>query len=268
MNIFRLLGYEKAIKYPQPKIDVPKGIISWQSDIGKFGEAPAVQTTTTVIWDGANSTDTLYNWVPPTEARIHDIVSTSLNDAAGLSGARVIRIWGLPDWASKEISEDIILTGTTPVPTVNSYVIIHRMKCLYPFGSGNSNAGDIKATAQTDGTVTAMILTGKGQTGMAILGIPSVQTAFLSKAKSSIIRPAAASRVSFDLLVNEDPTQNTNAFLNKHDWGLDTTGTSSNGPDWDPYKKIPGPAIIKIDGVASANNIRTSAWFNGYLVDN
>ena len=112
-------------------LEVGRGNVSGVTCVQKFGTAPSgIQTTTTDIWSRADATPTQQIWLAPTAARVHSIVSSSAQDASGGTGALSIIIYGLQDWNSAESSETVTLTGTTPVNTVNSYVIIHRMKCV------------------------------------------------------------------------------------------------------------------------------------------
>jgi hypothetical protein len=172
----RLWGLEELMQ-----CHLVDGHISGYRTVNKFGRANNVDAAPTDIWDMANTVQDEALWVAPTQARIHDIVSTDAGDdgdPAGV-GARTLRVFGLTDWDTAEVSEDIVLNGTTNVPTVNAYVIIHRMMVLTK-GATSVNVGNITATAQTDGTVTAEIYAGQGQTQMAIYGIPSTQAAYMT----------------------------------------------------------------------------------------
>lgn len=132
----------------------------------KFGRNPVVTGDTTEdVWDGGGL------WVPPTEARVHNLVSSSANDAAAGTGARTIKIYGLDANYDRQ-EETITLNGVTPVATTNSYTRIFRMVCQ-TWGSGQANAGNITATAVTDATVTAQVSTGNNQTLMAIYTVPN-----------------------------------------------------------------------------------------------
>ena len=175
----------------------------------------------------ADAAGTQQIWVAPTQARIHNITSSDTADdgtpeGAG-AGAQAVRISGLVDWDTAEVSEDVILNGTANVATSNSYVIIHRMKII-PVGSTyNNNAGIITATAQTDGSVTAQINIGNGQTEMAIYGIPSVQTAYMTSFDVNAHNtgnPSTVVETDYDLVINERPDLNLGVFVKKANIGL------------------------------------------------
>lgn len=79
--------------------------------INKFGYNPDVDIGTEYIWANGGL------WVPPTQARVHNIVSTDANDnGTGTTGALTLRIFGL-DTNYNEINEDITLNGQTIVAT-------------------------------------------------------------------------------------------------------------------------------------------------------
>jgi len=247
-----------------PAFDVPRGGIPGIYSVNKFGETTNADSgIATDIWDRANPTNNQAMWLAPTAARIHAIVSTSANDAVAGTGCSSIQLWGLTSWDAEEVSEIVILEGATPVNTINSYVIIHRMKGL-GFGSGNTNDGDITATAATDSTVTAQISAGNGQTLMAVYGVPSARTAYMPCFDFAVVRTVAAI-AEMTMFVNEDPSSNPKAFITKHTYGYDAGSTSSGGHKFDPYKKITGPAIIKFQVLTNTNNTIISGGFDLYM---
>lgn len=252
-------------------LEVARGRVGGISSVNKFGSAPSgVQTTATDIWSRANATPTQQIWLPPTTARVHAIVSSSTSDdgsPAGV-GARTLRVYGLTSWSAVEVSEDVVLDGTTPVNTVNSYVIIHRMKVLTS-GATSINVGTITATAATDGTVTAVILPGEGQTEMAIYGVPSIQSFYLTRWYCGVAKSSgAAADADFHLLVNETPTTNLLNYLYKSDFSLQTTGTNSFEKHYDNPVRFAGPCIIKVQATASVADLDAQSGFDGYLVTN
>lgn len=259
-------------------LEVAKGNVPGHYAVNKFGSSSNVDTTPTDIWDHA----TQNTWLPPTAARVHEIVSTSDADSdtggtvAQGAGARTIRIWGLQDWDTAETSEDIIMdgtaTGANSVDTVNSYVIIHRMKVLTTGSVGLfSNVGIISAIATTDGTTTAQIFTGKGQTQMAILGVPSTQSFFMYGLHGSIAKdsPGVTPKAGAIVFSTVDVENNPFTYLFKHTWTLQGDGlTSSTVPFSPPKNAFDGPCIIKVAMVADTNDSLADASFDGVLVDN
>lgn len=244
--------------------------IAWRSHVNKFGEAPSgVQTTATDIWSRADATPTQQIWLAPTAARIHAIVSSSANDdgdPAG-TGARTIRIYGLKTWDLAETSEDITLNGATPVNTVNSYVIIHRMKVL-TMGASGPNVGTISATAAVDNTVTAVILPSDGQTEMAIYGVPSNKIALLHRWCVNVDKASGVvASTDYQLRVNENPNVQTTGFLRKDDLSVQSTGTNSAERIYVIPMRFDGPCIIKVQAIASSADVDGEAGFDLEIID-
>lgn len=254
-------------------LDVARGLVSGVAAVYKFGSAPTgVQTSATDIWSRANATPTQQIWVAPTQARIHAIASDSDVDgktgAPTAAGARTLRVWGLPDWDTAETSQDITLDGTTSVNTT-ALVIIHRMKVLTA-GTTSINVGTITATAATDTSITAVILPTEGQTQMAIYGVPSTQTFYMTAFGGSMNDTTAQSRVDLRLLVNESPDSSplNTRFIVKTDVQIQNSGASFISRSFNPYVSYAGPCIIKLQARASAADTDVSASFQGYLVTN
>lgn len=250
--------------------EVALGNIPGYKSVNKFGEAPSgIQTTETDIWDRADATPTQQVWVAPTQARVHAIVSSSPQDANGGNGAAYVVVYGLTDWNTEEVSEVVTLNGINPVNTVNSYVIIHRMRAI---GQGSTiapgvNVGAISATAAVDGTITAVILAANGQTEMAIYGVPSVQDALIYRWSAQIDRTsAAAATADFRLRVNENPNVQLFGFVRKDDISLQSTGSNAHERNYKVPIKVSGPCIIKVAAVGSANDIDGEAQFDLVLV--
>jgi hypothetical protein len=228
----------------------------------KFGRATNVDNgVDTDIWDRANPTNDQAIWLAPTQARVHAIVSSSADDD-GDPGAGTVRVYGLKTWDSSETTEDVTMNGTTPVNTANSYVIINRMK-VFLSGTSGPNVGVITATAAVDGTVTAQIGAGMGQTQMAIYGIPSTKNAYMTSYYGSVIKASGSASIALTLLVNEEPDTTPTAFLVKHTNGASTAGGTYFRHEFTPYFSVvePGPAIIKLQANGDANDLDVSAGF-------
>jgi hypothetical protein len=238
------------------------------SPVFKFGRSTNVDATSTDIWDGANATLDQDIWLAPTAARIHAIVSSSTDDDGSPVGvgARTLRIWGLVDWDTSESSEDIIMNGITPVNTVNSYVIIHRMEVLTS-GTTKINVGIIKATAAVDSTITAQILVDQGQTSMAIYGASSNDTFCLTGGGGSLNAGGGSTKLSDNrFLYNKDPANRPTVFSTIDTEGLNTAGTSNFTRAYIPYRCFQGPLIVKGQSFGSTTNLDVSIYFQGFLV--
>lgn len=253
-----------------PALDIPLGNIPGQTPVNKFGETTNADSgVDTDVWDGANPTDDDDIWLAPTAARIHTIQSTSANDTTGGTGANSVQVFYLPDWDTAETSETITGNLNAGIAMANAAVIIHRMQVIPQANSTTSNVGTITATAAVDGTVTAQIQPGEGQTQMAIYGIPSTQTALMTQFYGSVLRANAATAFAdFSLLFNPSPNINTVVFLNKHSLGAQTTGQNPYRHKFDPYNKFTGPGILKLQVNGSADNLTVSGGFDLILVDN
>lgn len=249
---------------------VARGDVSNVAFINKFGRNIEIDASVTAdVWDGGKtvaSGGTSLIWLAPTAAAVHNIVSTSASDTSGGVGARTLRIYGLPDWDTTEVTEDITLNGTTDVAT-STYVIIYRMKVLTK-GATSVNVGLITATATapSNTTVTARIEIGKGQTQMAIFGIPSTRKFYIDRFYANINRSVtAAAAADIALLINPEPADEPVNFLTRHTFGLQTTGTSAFLIPFTTPKVIEGPAIVKVQVISTVNNLDVSSGFDGII---
>ena len=256
--------YPKQIK--DFNLEVARGNVPGMYSINKYGRTNNADAgVATDVWLGS---DFGFNpYIAPTAARIHNILSTSVNDTAAGSGARTIRIYGLQDWDSAETTEDITMNGTTVVVTANAYVMIHRVKVL-TWGT-IINDGNITVSAQVDATFTLGIVAGDGQSQSTVYGVPSTQKFYMNAFYASLNSAVIGADVEVDiiLMVNPAPDVETTQFIMKHCIKLQSSGTSAYPPRFDPPKIIPGPCIVKIEATASVDNTDVSAGFNGIVVD-
>jgi hypothetical protein len=260
-------------------LEVAKGNVPGHYSVNKFGSSTFVsQAGPWDVWDKDQQF-----WLAPTAARVHQIESTSDADAFGDgdnpqgAGARTVRIFGLKTWDTAETFEDVNLDGidddTNPVNTVESYVMIHRMIVLTTGSVGPfSNVGTISATAVVDGTVTAQINTPKGQTQMAIFGVPSTQIFYMYDFHASVAHTSAAPNTadSAGVIVfqSTDIVNNPTVFTFKHTAAVQDNGTTSLQLPFGPPKIFEGPCIIKLAMVASKDDAFVDASFDGILIDN
>jgi hypothetical protein len=256
---------------PSSGLEISIGNVPGRYPVNKFGlTSNADANVITDVWDAPAQPV----WLAPTAPRIHEILSDNDADSdtggavAQGAGLRTLRIWGLQTWDTRETSEDIIMDGTDGTDTVNSYVIIHRMEKI-TCGGSVPNIGTITAVAAVDGTITARINPIKGQTLMAILGVPSVQNFYMNNFSASIARASPVSAESGVIVrYNGEVKSNLLAFVFKHTSALNEDGTVANNRPFNPPKEFEGPCIIKMALTAKDNDTNGDASFDGVLVDN
>lgn len=258
-------------------LEVAKGNVAGHYAVNKFGRNIEVDAAVTAdIWDGGHtlaSGGTSLIWVAPTQARVHQLVSTSTDDngdPAGV-GARTVEVFYLTDWDTKETSIVKTMNGTTNV-ALPSLVMINRMKVLTK-GVTSSNVGIITATADTDGTVTSRINVGKGQTQQTVFGFPSTQKLYIYGVYAYANKAGgAAGLADVDLLLNPEPSDEILNFIIKHPGlGLQTVGTSGSSVPFHVPKSIfggNGGGLVKMQALSDSANMDISSGFSGLLIDN
>jgi hypothetical protein len=228
--------------------------------VRKFGRNKDLDVGGGDIWDGTGF------WVAPVGDVVHNIASTSADDASPSgTGARVITIQGLS--GGLLTGENVALNGTSDVPTVNAYSIIHRMFIASGFGSGSAaggNQGDITATTDdVAATVTAQINTGFGQTAMAIFRIPSNNVGMLKSYYLALNSQVTSAGSNFILSISGDGELFSRS---RHLLGTEASGSSYIRHPFDPPILISPGDTVRIAAFPSANNLDVSAGFDIDLV--
>ncbi|MHA1400160.1 MAG: hypothetical protein ACTSQE_07410 [Candidatus Heimdallarchaeaceae archaeon] len=247
-----------------PLLEIAKGNVTGHSGVNKFGHVEDIDISDVPvdIWNGGSV------WVAPTAARTHDIVSDDVNDDVGDTGARTINIQGLDsNW---ELQEEVIpMNGTTNVATANTYVRIFRMYVV-TVGSSLTNEGNITATAQVDGTVTAAITTGKGQTLMAIYTIPAGKTGYITKGYTTITRQdkTSGAMAEFEFRGRFDADVSTSPWRTLWAGGISVDGSSAYEHSYSPYVAVSEKTDLVFRCIyVSDNNTKIGAGFDIILID-
>ena len=271
------MGAGAGINDPNPVgfgIEVAAGNITGMSAINKFGRNPdcdtAASSTAVVVardvWDG--SIAGAVNWVPPTAASLHAIVSTSVEDdpdkggATPGTGAFTIRVFGL-DSAYALQQEDVELNGAAAVNTAKTYTMIHRMYAL-TWGTGGANVGAITATAASGSTVTAKITALMNQTLMAIYQIPAGKSGYMSSWNGEIHKAGGATVLADLFLMSRELGGG---------WRVRDTGvvSSSAKPTFErhyfPPKTFGEKSYVKVAANPSADAQDIAGGFDLVLVD-
>lgn len=245
------------------ELQVSRGLHPGLSHINKFGFNPAIGTGSDPedLWDRGGL------WVGPTAARIHTIVSTSVEDgAAGLTGALTMRVLFL-DSDLALATEDVELNGQGNVLMDAAAWRIYRMVILTA-GSTESNIGIITATAAVDGTVTAQIAVTEGQTLMAIYTVPAGKTAYMTRAYATIDGSGGTTRATLTIKQRKGIEGVTPVTITRHRVSYNETGTSARSWEYHPPKIFSEKTdiIMRIDSVTGT--IAISGGFDLILVDN
>ena len=180
------------------------------------------------------------------------------------TGARLLRIFGT-DANYNLIQEDIEPNGTTAVPTVNSYTMIHEIEVIES-GSTESNVGTITATAQIDGTLTAQIEPAIGKTQMAIYLVPEGFNLFITGFHANVDKSSGGSasvEIILRKFINLDGTEPSRQTIRA------AAAESTNNPkidrDLNSYGLVEPKSWVYIEIDTDVNNTVVSGGFSGYL---
>ena len=157
-------------------LEVSRGRIEAHSSEFKFSRSTLVGAAESIVWDGGGNYTFLDN------AEIMSVVSTSVEDAVGGTGASSIVIYGL-DENKLPISEVLTMTGTTPKLTQLSYIRVYRMLALMSGTNdpiNDANKGIITLSAPTAAVDLAIMQINNGQTLMSPYTIPAGYTGYIT----------------------------------------------------------------------------------------
>lgn len=242
-------------------VAVVEGHVAGHKLVSRHGRNPDIDTAADEdIWPLGGTTD----WVPPTTARTHQIVSDSTDDASGGTGARTVLIEGL-DSNFDEIEETITMNGTTNVPTTKTYTMIQHMEVLTA-GSGGENAGKITAIADTDSTVSNLIIAGVNHDELGVYMVPNNKTAFVLAFGGSIGKASGSGDINI-VLVHKDSSVADSVYKRSTGLGLLAAGTSQTFvPQLDSHQHTERH-ILKARGSVGANNTEVNVVFDLLVVN-
>jgi hypothetical protein len=131
-----------------------------------YGYQGSVTTTNIPLWENA-------------AAYVYPVSATSMNLASNNAGdTATILINGL-NASFAPVTESVVLNGTTPVATTNSFIRINSMQVSV--GSATNPAGVVTLKDPTNTTTYAQINAGIGRTQMSIFTVPAGYTFYLSR---------------------------------------------------------------------------------------
>lgn len=187
-----MVDYMTFIPETDYNLEISRGLINGRIGVLQFGRNNDVDSAED-IWAGGG------DFTPPTTARTHNIVSSSANDTSAGTGARTVKIYGLNS-SYALTSETITMNGTSNVATASTYTFIYRMEVLTA-GSGNANAGNITATAQTDATISSYMQIGYNVSTDAFYMVPAGYTAYIHSFKAGISNATSSQSADIGLFV-------------------------------------------------------------------
>jgi hypothetical protein len=238
--------------YEPFNLQVARGQIMGHSSFSVFGYNPDLDTAEESVWPDGGT-------VPhPTSASVLSIVSTSTDDGSPAgTGARTVYIEGV-DGNYNVVSETVVLNGTTPVSTTNSYLYVNLFY-VATVGSGGVNAGEITAKVST--TLYDLIATGYNNSTTAHYCVPVGYTAYLVEGSISAGQPSGSSSVT--------------GFLKQHgpDGILRIAAVTTLNNGFANYNfqfpiVVPEKNCIGASAIGSSANNSVSAYFNIVLIKN
>lgn len=206
---------------------------SYRNIILRFGKVSGVDTDWTPIWDGGPGE---YTGFLTTESLV-DVVSDSAEDDTGGGGATKIKLVGQGN-NGLEITEEILLSGVTPVTSTKKFKIIYHVEIVLSEDSSpvtGPNHGTISIyKIAAAATVMALILPMYGVSLMAIYRIPSDK---YGEIRRCAIYASSGKNAELKMMVrrNMDSAWVTRATYNAYQAsvGIRRYNPSFVGPGWD-----------------------------------
>jgi len=225
-----------------------------------MGFNPDVDAGEEEIWAVGGS----YVW-PTAEMRM-EIVSSSADDAAEGTGARTVRIRYLTS-AFVEKSEDITLTGVTPVPTVAADIYRVNWFRVLTAGSGGKAAGNLDLRHLSDTPIYSRIPTGLTRARNAMYTVPAGKILFITQLTYSTGNSQGGRFCRFSLRSNYEDLSNTltgNVFYPYSEIGVQDGAFTIT---YDLPMKFVAGADIKVSAMGDATNADAlcSVQYRGWL---
>jgi hypothetical protein len=197
---------------------------------------------------------------PTTAARMY-VNSTSVNDTAGGTGVRSIRIFGL-DANYNEVSETFTMAGQAQTLTANTYIRVYRAYALTSGSLGTSagiiyiaNGAGLNASFIPTGAILANLGV-DNQTQLALWTVPANYTFYLSQVDFTAAVSLANTYMTTKLKVREFGGVFRTLFINVLQSGTYVT-------DLKVPLVLPEKTDIECRAFSSGNNNPVSASFAG-----
>lgn len=249
---------------------IARGLIDGASVVHKFGAATNVGLSLVPI-------TTSQSYMTPTVAQSLELVSDSTDDNGTTSplgtGALIVRVYGIADWAGGEVTEDITLNGITAVALVTSFLRVYRMKVIGSGSYANSTTSSHVSTITLRGAgagatwakITPQSGFGLAQSEIAVYTVPAGKLAYVHSALVSVEASKTANVLFFarenaDVVTAPYSAMQTKIILRNVDSALPIQ------PDT-PLGAFTGPCDIGWMGAANAQTANISIDFEIELYD-
>jgi hypothetical protein len=168
-----------VVRAVSDEIDTMLGLYSGRFIVNKFGRNADIDTGSVPedIWAAGG----LYTGFPAfASPETISVFSSDGTDSSADVGLRTIRLYGL-DANGDAQTEDVILSGATPVATTATWTRMNRMVALTA-GTSLTNVGTITARhTTTTANVFSVMPIGTGQTQICCYTVPANHTAYLKR---------------------------------------------------------------------------------------
>lgn len=240
-------------------LHVAAGKIPGVSIVHKYGRNPDIDSGFETLWNGGGD----YTGFDATGEELVTVVSTSTADDEVGTGAQMVVLYGL-DVAGVEISEEVILDGTTPVDSDLLYWRLHRIKCTN-VGSGGVNAGVITVRQKvTTANIFAVLPIGYGSSMIAAYTIPAGKTGYFESWFA-----AFAGKVKSISVVRLNKREQGKSFQVLEEQALMADGSSTFPRDYKtPKNGLVALTDIFVTADSDTANVGIAGGFDLLLVDN
>ncbi len=220
-----------------------------------LGENPDVDSGTVpeTVWEIGST------YAFPTAASTATIVSSSANDTANGTGARLVFLEGLDsNW--NEVSEVLTLNGTSNVTGTVSFFRVNNARVVFS-GSGQTNAGNITVTVNAK-TVRYIAAT-ESLDHTAVYSVPAKHHLFLLSTQAGLVRSSTS---AFVTMVTKVFVASTNTIYESAVVTVDGAEFVNRNPDLGlPRVNEKSDIWYNID-YASTTNINAAMSVRGLLV--
>ena len=243
------------------RLEARAGRIPGVSLVDIFGRNPDIDSGSGFedIWNGGGE----YTGLNAVAAETVSVVSSSADDNAAGIGAITMRLDGL-DASYNEISEEITLTGTTPVITLQSFIRC-SFSVVLTAGSNREPVGNITATQSiTTANVFFIMPLGSNRTMVASYTVPAGKTAYIDNTFATLAKKGTASSEI------KGRVRALGGVFQTAEWfAINSTGSSYVYRDFENLSRaIPEKSDVVFSADSSTNDVGIAAGFTMIIEDN